>query len=104
MRLGIQIIERNPNIKYTTDKENDYRFIFLPLEASMAEESKGSAIESRKGWRPRPLAASLNVANSVVYEAVAKGEMKVWRIGKAIVIPEEEVQKWLDSKMEPTAA
>jgi len=30
--------------------------------------------------------------------------MKVWRFGKAIVIPEAEVQRWLKSKLEPVAA
>lgn len=56
------------------------------------------------GRRPRDLAKSLHVAPGVVYDAIAKGEMKVWRFGKAIVIPEEEVQRWLDSKMESQAA
>lgn len=67
-------------------------------------ESKDLRANCPRGSRPRDLARSLNVANSVVYEAISKGEMKVWRIGKAIVIPEEEVQRWLESKMEPTAA
>ncbi len=79
-------------------------FVFLPMEALMEHENKKIALEARKGWRPRPLAASLDVAPSVIYEAISKGEMKVWRFGKAIVIPEWEVQKWLDSKMEPSAA
>lgn len=57
-----------------------------------------------RGSRPRSLARSLNVANSVIYDAIAKGEMKVWRLGKAIVIPEEEVERWLESKKTTDAA
>lgn len=104
MRLGIQIVECNPNTKYTTNKEDDTRIVFLPTEALMDHETEKIVLEARKGWRPRPLAASLDVAPSVIYEAIAKGEMEVWRFGKAIVIPEWEVQKWLDSKMQRSAA
>lgn len=57
-----------------------------------------------EGRRPRDLAKSLCVTHSVIYEAIARGEMKVWRFGKAIVIPEAEVQRWLKSKLEPVAA
>lgn len=56
----------------------------------------------REGRRPRDLARQLNLTPSVIYDAVAAGEFgMVWRFGKtgrAIVIPEEAVQRWLRQK------
>jgi predicted DNA-binding transcriptional regulator AlpA len=58
--------------------------------------------ERRLGWRPRPLARSIGVHPSVIYDAIAAREFgTVWRFGpsgRAIVIPEEAVQQWLESK------
>ena len=53
----------------------------------------------RRGVRPRELARQLGVAPNVVYSAVYAGEFgSVWRFGRAIVIPADEVDRWLASK------
>jgi excisionase family DNA binding protein len=53
----------------------------------------------RRGLRPREIARQLGVTPSVVYEAFYRGEFKrVWRFGRAIVIPAEEVDRWLATK------
>ncbi len=56
----------------------------------------------REGRRPRDLARQLGIAPQIIYDAIACGEFgRVWRLGKsgkAIVIPEEAVQRWLSTK------
>jgi hypothetical protein len=58
--------------------------------------------EKREGRRPRDLARQLGLHPSVIYEAIAAGELgPVWRFGKegrAIVIPEKSIRTWLRSK------
>jgi hypothetical protein len=71
----------------------------------MAETTVDKPV-NKIGWRPRDLARSLDVAPHIIYEAIAAGEFGVvWRLGrsgKAIVIPEESVQRWLQSKQHGT--
>ncbi len=60
--------------------------------------------KSREGRRPRDLARQLGIAPAIVYNAINAGEFgPVWRFGRtgrAIVIPEPAVQRWLASKEE----
>lgn len=62
----------------------------------------GDAPIKREGRRPRDLARQLDLHPSVIYDAIAAGEFGlVWRFGssgRAIVIPEDAVQEWLESK------
>ncbi len=68
----------------------------------MAETEENQGSGRREGRRPRDLARQLDLTPSVIYDAIAAGEFgAVWRFGKtgkAIVIPEEAVQRWLRSK------
>lgn len=60
--------------------------------------------QAREGRRPRDLARQLGVAPTLIYAAINEGEFgPVWRFGRtgrAIVIPEAAVQRWLASKEE----
>lgn len=68
----------------------------------MEEIQDQDVSDRREGRRPRDLARQLNLTPSVIYDAIAAGEFGcVWRFGKtgrAIVIPEDAVQRWLQSK------
>lgn len=67
----------------------------------MAQDAKGEEPKVREGRRPRDLARQLGVAPTLIYSAVNEGEFgPVWRFGRAIVIPEAAVQRWLSSKEE----
>lgn len=69
-----------------------------------AQRSRDLPESTIKGWRPRPLAKSLGLAKATIYNAVASGELApVWRFGKSIVIPQESVDRWLDSKSSDAA-
>jgi hypothetical protein len=66
------------------------------------ETQNQDGADRREGRRPTDLARQLSLTPSVVYAAIAAGEFGcVWRFGKtgrAIVIPEEAVQRWPRSK------
>ncbi|MEA2511082.1 MAG: hypothetical protein QOJ59_569 [Thermomicrobiales bacterium] len=56
----------------------------------------------RRGVRPRDLARQLGVAPNVIYTAINTGDLApIWRLGKtgkAVVIPCEAVDRWLEGK------
>ncbi len=52
----------------------------------------------RRGYRPREVARSLNVAPNVIYGAIHAGELAAWKFGRAVVIPADALEAWLESK------
>jgi excisionase family DNA binding protein len=49
------------------------------------------------------VAAALRVGRSTVYELIAKGELKVVHIGRAVRVPASEVETWVERQMDEMA-
>lgn len=63
-----------------------------------------AATDERLLFKPRTVAEMLDVAPATVYHLVASGELPSVRIGKAIRISKEAIDKWIRDQEERTRA
>ena len=54
--------------------------------------------EPPRGYRPSQIAKSLGLSKSLVYAAIKQGDLPAVRIGKALIVLEVELQRWLDAR------
>src|SRR3712207_2521544 len=57
--------------------------------------SRRSHEPSRKSYRPREIAEMHGIAESTVYAAIYKGELRSNRVGRAHVVSVEAIAEWL---------
>ena len=53
-----------------------------------------SARAERRAYRPRELARMYSVAPQTVYAWIYSGKLKANRIGRVLLVPAEEVERW----------
>lgn len=48
--------------------------------------------------RPEEVQNILRIGRSKVYEMIARGELPVIRIGRAVRVPRSELERWIDER------
>ena len=51
-------------------------------------------MQEKEFYKPSELARFLGVSKMTIYRYIKKGEIKVARLGKTILIPKQEFEKW----------
>lgn len=54
-----------------------------------------------KHWKTEPLAEQLGLSADTLRRAAQRGELRPVRVGRDLLWPESEVQRWLDKQRQP---
>jgi excisionase family DNA binding protein len=54
-----------------------------------------------KHWKTEPLAEQLGISADTLRRAAQRGEIRPVRLGRDLIWPESEVQRWLDARRQP---
>jgi excisionase family DNA binding protein len=54
-----------------------------------------------KHWKTEPLAEQLGISSDTLRRAAQRGELRPVRLGRDLIWPESEVQRWLDARRQP---
>lgn len=57
-----------------------------------------------KHWKTEPLAQQLGIHPETLRRAAQRGELRPVRLGRDLLWPEQEVQRWLDEQRQPERA
>lgn len=57
-----------------------------------------------KHWKTEPLAEHLGISADTLRRAAQRGELRPVRLGRDLLWPEPEVQRWLDMQRQPERA
>ena len=52
-------------------------------------------------WKTEPLAEQLGISPDTLRRAAQRGEIRPVRLGRDLLWPESEVQRWLDAQRQP---
>ena len=55
--------------------------------------------DAKLGLRPREVAEALGIGLTLARELIGKGEIKAIKIGRAVVVPRTEVERFLNAQM-----
>lgn len=55
-------------------------------------------------WKTEPLAERLGISAETLRRAAQRGEVRPVRLGRDLLWPESEVQRWLDAQRQPERA
>lgn len=56
-------------------------------------------MKDKLAYRPKELAEALSIGLTFARELIAKGEIKSVKIGRAVLVPRSEVERFLEKRM-----
>jgi excisionase family DNA binding protein len=61
-------------------------------------QDPGSPLDCRKAVRPSELARMLGISRALGYRLVAEGTIRSVRVGRAVLVPVSEIDKFLEAR------